>query len=241
MTSGRRFDALIVDYGGVLTTSMTASFAAFCVANDVDPRHLKRVLAEAYPSEPGAGAGPGGDLSDLVASVETGRLGLEEFDARLATLLSEGRAEPLEAADLTMRLFGGLLPDQAMVAAVRRAKEAGLRTGLLSNTWGPRGAPSVDEELFDAIVRSGDVGLRKPDPAIYLLTAERLGAEPERCVFVDDIPANVEGARAAGMTATLHKHAAITLPALEALLEVALTIPPTGGGSSDAGAGTSSS
>ncbi|HCO04256.1 MAG TPA: hypothetical protein DIT48_13020 [Actinobacteria bacterium] len=227
MTVSRRpFDALIVDYGGVLTTSMTASFAAFCVANEVDPRHLKRVLAEAY------GGGAGGDLTDLVASVETGRLALEEFDVRLAALLSEGRAQPLEAADLTLRLFGGLRPDEPMVEAVRLAKGAGrLRTGMLSNTWGPRGAPSVDEGLFDTIVRSGEVGLRKPDPEIYLLTASRLGVEPERCVFVDDIPTNVEGARAVGMTATLHKHAAITLPALEALLEVALTAPPPEAGS----------
>ena len=72
------------------------------------------------------------------------------------------------------------------------------------------------------MILSGEVGVRKPDPEIYLLAAERIGLAPEKCVFVDDIPVNVEGARALGMAGILHRDAAITIPKLEALLEVPL-------------------
>ena len=77
--------------------------------------------------------------------------------------------------------------------------------------------------LFDEEIRSGQVGVRKPGPEIYRLAAERLGVEPEACLFVDDIPANVEGARAVGMWGLLHRDPAITVPKLESLLGVSLS------------------
>jgi HAD superfamily hydrolase (TIGR01509 family) len=72
-------------------------------------------------------------------------------------------------------------------------------------------------------IRSGQVGVRKPGPEIYRLTADRLGVRPDECVFVDDIPANVEGARAVGMWALLHRDSAITVPKLESLLDLELS------------------
>ena len=92
-----------------------------------------------------------------------------------------------------------------MVGAVRAAKEAGLKTGLISNSWGLGIYDRAPVDLFDATVISGDVGLRKPQPEIYLLACQRLGVEPAECVFVDDLRENCAGAGAVGMTGVLHR------------------------------------
>ena len=122
---------------------------------------------------------------------------------------------------LTARLFGQLGPDERMRVAVRSARGHGLVTGLISNTWGVTPPDDVDG-MFDVVVLSGREGVRKPDPEIFLRAAGRAAVRPEESVFVDDIPANVEGARAVGMTAVLHRDAAITLPKLQELLRFGL-------------------
>ena len=126
------YRALFVDYGGVMTTSMTVSFAAFCAATGVDPSRLKDVLAAAYATAGDAGVSSG-DVHDLVRGVETGRLDSEEFDRDLAAALSVGLPDPVPAAGLTSRLFAELRPDERMRGAVRIARERGLVTGLISN------------------------------------------------------------------------------------------------------------
>ena len=209
--------ALLVDYGGVLTTSLAVNFGAFCVETGVDPARLKAVLAAAYAS-----ASYGSDLDGLVVSVETGRLPVEEFDRKLAAALSQGLEVPLEETGLAARMFAGAGPDPRMTSAVSAARAAGIRTALVSNTWGRHAYPDGLTGSFDAMVLSGEVRIRKPDPEIYLLAAERIGLAPEECVFVDDIPVNVDGARAVGMAGVLHRDSAITIPKLEALLEVPL-------------------
>ena len=88
-----------------------------------------------------------------------------------------------------------------MLAAVAAARAAGVRTGLISNSWGLGIYDRLDStELFDAVVISGEVGLHKPQPEIYLLACERLGVEPAAAVFVDDLRENCAGAEAVGMT-----------------------------------------
>jgi epoxide hydrolase-like predicted phosphatase len=224
MAEKRRHRALLVDYGGVLTTSMSASFAAFCLATGVNPERLKLVLAPAYRGdlveEPGRE-----ELDDLVAAVETGRLPVEEFNRRLAMVLSEGLERPVDAIDLAARLFGGAAPDDVMIEAVREARSQGLKTALVSNTWGLREPSPWSDELFDSVVLSGREGVRKPDPKIFHIAADRVGVHPTRCVFVDDIAANVDGARAVGMAGVLHRHPDITIPKLEELLGIKLTPP----------------
>ena len=116
-----------------------------------------------------------------------------------------------------------MAPDGAMVAAVKRAKAAGVRTGLVSNSLGSgRYDREAFPELFDGVVISGEVGFHKPQPEIYRLGAERIGLPPEECVFVDDLRENCEGAEAAGMTAILHRGADSTLAELERLLGIEL-------------------
>lgn len=217
-----RYEALLVDYGGVLTSPISASFAEFCLATGVSPERLRVVLAVAYRGDPGDGELPEG-LEDLVPAVETGRMSVEEFNDRLAAILSEGLARPVKGIDLTTRLFGGAAQDERMIDAVRTARISGIRTALVSNTWGIRETPPWYDGVFDAVLLSGQEGLRKPEPEIFRLAARRVGAQPTACVFVDDITANVEGARAVGMTGVVHRHADITIPKLEELLGISLS------------------
>jgi putative hydrolase of the HAD superfamily len=214
----RTFRALIVDYGGVLTTSLLVSFGAFCASVGIQPETLRALFAGAY-----GGSEDGGGFAELIPALETGRMELDEFDRRLAQVLSEGLPAPLDPAGLSYRFFEGVQPEPRMIEAVRRARACGLKTGLISNTWGEVATDHDLSGLFDAEVRSGEEGLRKPEPEIYRLAARRLGVSPEECVFVDDIPSNVEGARAVGMWAILHRDPAITVPKLEALLGVSLS------------------
>jgi epoxide hydrolase-like predicted phosphatase len=121
-------------------------------------------------------------------------------------------------------MFDGLREDERMIAAVRRARAQGIRTGLVSNSMGAgRYDRAAFPELFDGVVISGEVGMHKPQPEIFMLGAERAGVAPEDCVFVDDLRENCAGAEAVGMTAVLHRGPDTTLPELERLLGVPLS------------------
>ena len=110
-----------------------------------------------------------------------------------------------------------------LVDAVAAARAKGLRTALVSNTDGLDPEALDWAGLFDAILLSGEVGVGKPDPRIYLLAADRLGLIPEQCVFVDDLRANVRGAVQIGMAGVHHTDPAATLGELEALFGFSLT------------------
>jgi epoxide hydrolase-like predicted phosphatase len=129
-----------------------------------------------------------------------------------------------DSDNLVERLFSGIGPDEPMLDAVRAARAAGIRTGLISNSWGEGLAydQSLLDELFDAIVISGDVGMHKPEPEIFHLGAEKIGIAPDECVFVDDLKENIAGAEAVGMTGILHRGSDQTVPELERLLGVSL-------------------
>jgi len=211
----RRFDALVTDWGGVLTTRISDSFEAFVADHAVDPEVLNRVLHDAYRE--------GGTDDHPVRAIETGQMTEEDFFVALAALLSEGLDAPIDPSGMKERLFALVKPEERMLAAVRAVRAAGVRTALVSNSWGRSGFP-VEElaELFDEVVISGEVGLRKPDPAIYRLAAERLGVPVERCVFVDDIRSNIDGAEAVGMRGLHHLEMDTTLRAFEELFGVSL-------------------
>lgn len=198
---------LIVDFGGVLTTNVFDSFKAFCRAEGLPEDSVKNMFREQ------------GQGLALLRRLETGELTAAEFSGQFAPLLG------VAPENLVERLFGGVGPDEPMVEAVRRARVAGIKTGLISNSWGEGLAydAAMLDELFDAVVISGDVGLHKPQPEIFLLGAERIGVAPEECVFVDDLRENCAGAEAVGMTAILHRGSAGTLPQLQELLGVPVT------------------
>ena len=197
---------LLVDYGGVLTTDVFSSFTAFCQAEGLEPD----LVAQHFRSNP--------EAQDLLFELEVGRLAELDFEPRFAAVI--GVAEP---AGLIDRLFAGMRPDYAMVNAVRAAKDAGVRTGLISNSWGKgRYDRSQFPVLFDGVVISGEVGLRKPEPRMYELGAEAIGLPPADCVFVDDLAGNLKPARELGMATVHHTSAEETIPQLERLLGVRL-------------------
>ena len=197
---------LLVDFGGVLTTNVFDSFRAFAKEEELDPETVKQLFRE------------NPEALSLVRRLEVGEISEEEFSQRFGGLLGIGRRE-----GLVDRLFAGIAPDASMVDAVKRARAAGVKTGLISNSMGA-GHYDRDSfpELFDGVVISGEVGLHKPAPEIYELGCERVGLPPAQCVFVDDLRENCEGAEAVGMKAILHRGADTTLPELERLLGVEL-------------------
>ncbi|MEU2231500.1 HAD family hydrolase [Streptomyces vietnamensis] len=133
---------------------------------------------------------------------------------------------PAEAVEATVfdyggvlsRLFAGMRPDPEMFELVEELRELGVRVALLSNSWGNTYPRERIDGLFDPVVISGEVGLRKPEAPIYELTLTRLGVPAGSALFLDDAEPNVLGARAVGMRAHLHVDAPSTRAALAALV-----------------------
>jgi epoxide hydrolase-like predicted phosphatase len=199
-----RYTALLLDFGGVMTTPVWDSFADFCRTNGLEEGAVKRLFRE----DPGA-------LADL-RQLETGTLKEAEFEERFARRLGLD-----DATDLIDSLFRGMLPEESMIAAVRAARASGVKTGLVSNSWSTTHYDrDLLSELFDTVVISAEVGLHKPQPEIYRLAAERLEEPPTSCVFVDDLRENCEGAEAIGMTAILHRDPGATVARIEELFAI---------------------
>jgi epoxide hydrolase-like predicted phosphatase len=201
------YSAVIFDFGGVLTTSVWDSFAAFCRTEGLEPDAVRNL----FKTDPEA-------LADL-RKLETGEMSEYEFETVFGKRL--GLADPQGLID---SMFVGMVPEPAMVDAVRQLRRGGMKTGMLSNSW------STDHydrelllELFDAWVISAEVRMHKPQPEIYRLEAERLDAQPEECVFVDDLQENCEGAEAVGMIAIRHRSPAETIQKLTEITGLALT------------------
>ncbi len=199
------YHGLLIDWGGVLTTDLFASFRSFCELEGLAPDAVGTIFRE------------DATCRDLLIAFETGAVPEEEFEVQFAPHLG------VDAAGLIDRLFAGSRPDELMLEAVRRARAGGVRTGLVSNSWGTRRYPrEVLAELFDGVVISGDVGIRKPTPEIYALGARSIGLDPEACVFVDDLPFNLAPAAELGMATVHHRTTEETLDELERLLRVSL-------------------
>jgi putative hydrolase of the HAD superfamily len=197
---------LLVDFGGVLTTNVFDSFRDFCEREGLDPDTVKRLFRE----DPRA-------LAEL-RKLEKGELSEEEFAERFGPIVGVSDTD-----GLVDRLFAGMEPDEAMIGAVKKARSGGVRTGLISNSWGKgRYDRSRFTELFDGTVISGEVGIRKPRPEIYSMGADAIGLAPSECVFVDDLPPNLKPAAALGMATVHHVTAEQTISQLEELLGVSL-------------------
>lgn len=208
---------LLVDYGGVLTNPLPEFMADWVKADGIDPDRFAELMRRWL--------GPDSDRNP-VHDLETGRIGAPEFERLLAAeLIEQTPAQPAaadRAAGMLTRMFSGMRVEASMLDVVRTARSAGVRTGLLSNSWGLDYERDGWDTLFDAVVISGEVGLRKPDPAIYALAAQRLGLPPEQIVFVDDLRPNVRAAAAAGMVGVQHVDLDTTVSELEILFETAL-------------------
>jgi epoxide hydrolase-like predicted phosphatase len=196
---------LLVDWGGVLTTNLFASFGEFCREAGLAPD----TLVQAFRGNQ--------EFRDTLIAFEEGKIDEPVFEQRFGGLLG------VDHAGLIDRLFARVGPDMAMLAAVRNARAAGIRTGLISNSWGTRRYDrAMLEELFDGVVISGEEGMRKPAPEMYRLGAERAGVAPEVCVYVDDLPFNLPPAQELGMATIHHVDTAATIVEMERLLGVEL-------------------
>lgn len=195
---------LLVDFGGVLTTNIWASFDLFCRSEGLERGRVR----EMFKAD--------GEALALLRRLERGAVSDGEFERAFGAMLG------VRADGLIERLFAGLGPDREMITAVEAARSAGVRTGLISNSWGTGIYERAPLGIFDATVISGDVGMHKPQPEIYELGAERIGIAAPDCVFVDDLRENVTGAEAVGMTAILHRSSRDTIAELERLLGIAL-------------------
>jgi putative hydrolase of the HAD superfamily len=204
-TDGAARSGLLIDWGGVLTTNLFASFHDYCLEVQIDPKELRG----RFKDDP--------EARELLIALEKGELGEEQFEARFAALLG------IEPDGLIDGLFAGVKPDEAMVDAVRRAHAQGTSTALVSNSWGVHRYPhDLFAELFDGVVISGEEGIRKPSRRMYELGAERAGVAVEQCVFVDDLPFNLTPAEGLGMATIHHTSAEQTIPELERLLRIPL-------------------
>jgi putative hydrolase of the HAD superfamily len=192
---------LLIDWGGVLTTDLFASFASFCEAEGLEAAKVRDLFRHDEAAR------------DLLVEFECGRVDEPEFERRFAPMLGVGDEGLVE------RMFAGSAPDARMLGAVKAARDGGVRTGLISNSWGVDRYPKeLMDELFDGLVISGLVGIRKPAREIYAMGAESIGLAPEECVFVDDLGFNLKPAKELGMATVLHTGAEETIAQLEELL-----------------------
>jgi putative hydrolase of the HAD superfamily len=203
--NGAAHAGLLIDWGGVLTSNLFSSFHDYCMRVEIDPQTLRG----RFGSDPA--------FRELLIALEKGALAEDEFERRLAPLLG------VEPDGLIDGLFAGVHPDVTMVEAVRRARAGGIRTALVSNSWGVHRYPhDLFDELFDGVVISGEERIRKPSRRMYELGAERAGVAPQLCVYVDDLPFNLEPAEKLGMATVHHTSAEQTIPELERLLGLPL-------------------
>ncbi len=208
---------LLVDYGGVLTTPTRGSIEAWTRREGIDPQSFSKVL-KAWLSR----TAPAGNPLHLL---ETGALGQREFNAALTPWLRTVDGGPVAEADHLDGIFATMEVEPRMTALVERLRSHGVPLALVSNSWGNHYDPEV-LALFDVVVISSQVGLRKPQPEIYTLALEQLNVAAQGAVLVDDGAPNVEAAERLGITGVLHTDPESTIAALAGLFP-ADTIQPT--------------
>ena len=189
--------AVISDFGGVLTTPLIESFAAFQDETGIAPEALGRAMQRAADRD---GAHP-------LFELECGRITEAGFLDLLSADLEPELGHRPELHRFREIYFDALEPNEQMIALMRDLHDSGYRMALLTNNvreWEPLWRPMLlVDEIFELVVDSGFEGVRKPDPEIYQRTVERLGdgIASGDCLFVDDIEVNIAAARELGMTA----------------------------------------
>lgn len=205
--------ALLIDFGGVLTSSVLDAFRSLSVDVGLAPEAALSVLSANE------------EARTALIEHEVGRLEEEEFEKAFAAALTEagGTVEP---SGLLARFDGYLDLEETMIETVMEVRRHGVPVALVSNSLGRNCYARIDQdELFDVSVISGKVGVRKPSRRIYRIACEQLGVAPEECILVDDLQNNLDGAARLGIRAILHRTAPETIARLGELL--ALPVGPT--------------
>ncbi|MFI6559256.1 HAD family hydrolase [Streptomyces sp. NPDC050534] len=190
--------AVLVDFGGVITSSVLRAFTDFGGSLGGDPRLPLDLLARDEHAR------------TLLAGHECGRIDTEAFERGFAERLRAHGAD-VSAVGLTARMQAGLSIDQDMLALLGDLRAAGHRVALVSNSFGTGTYDGVDlAAVADEVVISAEVGIRKPSRRIYAMACERLGVDLEEAVMIDDLQQNLDGAARIGIGGVLHTSAADT-------------------------------
>ncbi|MDQ2700388.1 MAG: HAD family phosphatase [Actinomycetota bacterium] len=208
-----RIEMVISDFGGVLTTPLDEAFLAFQDKVGIEPQTFGLAMKETLEK---TGKHP-------LFELECGRISEADFDDQLATALEPHLGHRPDIRKFGLALFAQLKPNPGMLDLIREVRRDGLRTALLTNNvkeWEPlwREMLPVDE-LFETVVDSAFVGVRKPDPRIYELTLGRVDLAPEACIFIDDMKINCEAAGELGIHAVHFRETAQARAEVHALLE----------------------
>jgi FMN phosphatase YigB (HAD superfamily) len=208
---------VITDWGGVMTNPIAESVNAWLDADGIDRDSyvavMRQWVSQAYGSQ---------QSESPIHALERGESTHAEFELALGSQLKLIDGGPVAVDGLLTRMWAGSRRDQEMLDLFRRLKAARVPTGLLSNSWGSDyGYPrELFPEMFNVVVISAEVGMRKPEPRIFLHVAGLLGLEPGECVFIDDIQQNITAAEELGFTGILHTDAASTALRVSELLGV---------------------
>lgn len=210
--------ALIVDWGGVLTGPLSATIEAWAAADGVNLDVYFSLINHWLGDDNSAV-----NRLNPIHALEMGRLAVPEFEAQLKAAMEERTGLHFDGDGVVARMFNMFEHAPDMNGLVYRAKKAGLKTALLSNSWGNEYPRQGWDDMFDVAVISHEVGMRKPDPEIFIHTCELLGVAPQQCVFVDDLHTNVAAAVNLGMVGVLHTGYDDTLMQLQVLFASDLT------------------
>ena len=191
--------AIVCDFGGVLTSPLIGSFARYQDHAGIPLESLGKAMAAIAERD---GAHP-------LFELECGRMTEPVFLDKLSATLSEDLGRHVPMHEFSAHLWDGLHRNEPMIELMGELRDAGYRMALLTNNvreWEPRWRSMMPvDEVFELVVDSAFVGMRKPDRAIYELTVERLGVPADECLFVDDFAHNCAAAREVGMTAVVYE------------------------------------
>ncbi len=214
--------AVVFDLGGVVMSSPMDAFRAYEERAGLPHRFISEVVLS------------GGD-DGAFSRLERGELSMEEFHEEFAHECARA-GETVDVPALFAEVGAGSEPRPEMLQAIALIRSAGLKAAALTNNWRADGGQARDgsttagtgspllADVFDVVVESAVVGLRKPDPRIYELVCERLGVVPRETVFLDDLGANLKPARALGMTTIKVTDPEMALIELEAVLGFGLGV-----------------
>ena len=208
----RKPTALIVDWGGVLTNGLDHMLTNWTGQENIDLDVYYKVFNEWL--------GPEVEKElriNPIHALEKGEMSVPDFEVELAhALLTLGNIK-VNPTGLLDRMFQFFEHATDMNGLVHRARKKGIKTALLSNSWGNNYPRHGWDDMFDEVIISGEVGMRKPDAEIYHHTLELLKVKPNESVFVDDLAHNIKGAAELGMIGVLHVDYDSTKMELEAI------------------------
>ena len=207
-----RIEAIISDFGGVLTSPMLDSFVAFQDATGISLEELGKAMAAVAMRD---GANP-------LFELETGRMTEAAFLDSLAAQLTDQLGADVTLSGFGERYFAHLHPNEHLIGYMRELRERGYRLAICTNNvreWEQRWRAKLPvDEIFDVVVDSAFVGTRKPESRIYELTLERLGVSADAALFIDDIELNCDAARELGIRSIWFRSNEQTIAEIESVL-----------------------